>query len=113
VGSKSRYFLILKIMPLLTLCVCSAGSLKSMKKVVISVVVDTSIKNAFICDVTPSSLLQADCREFTHLSLKESHLTTVLVLLFYCFFVVIFVVIVVVVVVVVCCLLNFVRLGSG
>jgi len=74
VGSKSRYFLILKIMPLLTLCVCSTGSLQGVKKVAVSLVVDTSIKNTFFCDVIPSSLFEADYREFTYLPMQASQI---------------------------------------
>ena len=75
-GSKSRYFLIcvLKIMPLLTLCVCSAGSVQGVKKVVISLVVDTSIRNTFFFYVAPTSLLEAYCREFTYLPMQASQI---------------------------------------
>jgi len=61
-------------MPPLTLCVCSTGSLQGVNKVVIPVVVDTSIKNTFFCDVTPSSLLEADCREFIYMPVHASQI---------------------------------------
>ena len=83
-GSKSRYFLILKIVTLLTLCVCITGSLQGVKNVVISLVVDT----AFFCDVTPNSPLEADCREFTYFPIRASYiylfyLTCIVVMLCY------------------------------